>query len=197
MVSIAQQQFPQISNPLVDLRSGQIQQTWLQLLIALWKRTGGGPGTDPDQIVLQALLEGNEDAPEKNIWDSQLFDSLPEGDVDQSLINKILALTDPVDANSKLLKTVEFTGTGDINILPVTDLLLINKTVGGATTVHFTNQTLLNKEYTIKDAKGDAAVNNITLVADFGTIDGAASFVITAPYEAQTVVRYGNNLNLI
>ena len=38
------QGFPQIASPLVDASSGRIQQAWLQLLIALWNRTGGGPG---------------------------------------------------------------------------------------------------------------------------------------------------------
>lgn len=39
-----QQGFPQISSPLVDLRTGIVSQTWLQLLISLWNRTGGQQG---------------------------------------------------------------------------------------------------------------------------------------------------------
>lgn len=39
-----QQGFPNINSPLVDARTGQINQTWLQFLISLWTRTGGGPG---------------------------------------------------------------------------------------------------------------------------------------------------------
>lgn len=40
-----QQAFPQIGEPFVD-KGGIIQQTWLQLLIALWNRTGQAPGID-------------------------------------------------------------------------------------------------------------------------------------------------------
>ncbi len=41
-----QQGFPQISAPFVD-NSGKILQVWLQLLITLWNRTGGGSGGQP------------------------------------------------------------------------------------------------------------------------------------------------------
>lgn len=40
----AQQGFPKVTAPFV-FADGRIQQAWLQLLIALWNRTGGGPGT--------------------------------------------------------------------------------------------------------------------------------------------------------
>ena len=39
------QGFPQIGSPFVELHAGRIQQAWLQLLISLWNRTGGGPGS--------------------------------------------------------------------------------------------------------------------------------------------------------
>lgn len=41
------QGFPQISAPFVDPSTGQIHQTWLQLLIALFNRTGGAGGLTP------------------------------------------------------------------------------------------------------------------------------------------------------
>lgn len=44
MVQSNQQGFPQITAPLVDPNTGNIQQVWLQLLINLWNRTGGGSG---------------------------------------------------------------------------------------------------------------------------------------------------------
>ncbi len=43
VLGAVQQGFPNVSLPLTDDK-GQIQQAWLQLLIALWKRTGDGPG---------------------------------------------------------------------------------------------------------------------------------------------------------
>jgi hypothetical protein len=39
------QGFPKVSEPIVDPKSGLINQTWLQLLITLWNRTGGPSGS--------------------------------------------------------------------------------------------------------------------------------------------------------
>lgn len=52
------QGFPQIGLPLVS-QNGTITQTWLQLLISLWQRTGGGQGggfapTDGTYVVQQS-----------------------------------------------------------------------------------------------------------------------------------------------
>jgi hypothetical protein len=41
------QGFPQISAPFVDPGTGQINQTWLQLLISMFQRTGGASGGLP------------------------------------------------------------------------------------------------------------------------------------------------------
>lgn len=48
------QGFPQISAPFV-METGQINQTWLQLLINLWQRTGGGKGSEPNPVATVAL----------------------------------------------------------------------------------------------------------------------------------------------
>lgn len=50
-MSFTQQGFPKKSAPFVDIKSGIINQTWYQLLIALWVRTGGGKGGEPDPIA--------------------------------------------------------------------------------------------------------------------------------------------------
>lgn len=44
------QGFPQISAPFCDPDTGQINQTWLQLLISLFGRTGGNAGNLPGPI---------------------------------------------------------------------------------------------------------------------------------------------------
>lgn len=46
------QGFPQISAPFVDINNGQINQTWLQLLISLFQRTGGSGGGLPAPFAL-------------------------------------------------------------------------------------------------------------------------------------------------
>lgn len=58
---IIQQSFPQVSAPLVDPNSGKITQTWLQLLITLFNRTGQSQGntiTDPTIIAIMADEDG-------------------------------------------------------------------------------------------------------------------------------------------
>lgn len=58
MTTRTDQGFPKLSEPIVDPKSGLINQTWLQLLITLWNRTGGPSGStdrfETDQI--QAAL---------------------------------------------------------------------------------------------------------------------------------------------
>lgn len=52
-----EQDFPPVPGPFVSTESGQIQEPWRFLLIALWKRTGGSGGV----IDLQAALDGLSD----------------------------------------------------------------------------------------------------------------------------------------
>lgn len=49
MAATNEQGFPLTSYPFVD-SNGKIQQVWQQLLIALWNRTGGGKGSQPNPI---------------------------------------------------------------------------------------------------------------------------------------------------
>jgi|ERR1700742_1927490 len=58
VVTTQQQGFPQIGAPLVNPTNGIINQTWLQLLIALWNRTGGasGGGGGDEQILTSLAL---------------------------------------------------------------------------------------------------------------------------------------------
>ena len=75
------------------------------------------------------------------------------------------------------------------------DVLVINKSSGSATTVNVTPSALMaNKVYTVKDGKGDAGTNNITITPASGTIDGAASYVVNTHYRALTFYSDGTNL---
>lgn len=57
-------------------------------------------------------------------------------------------------------------------------LVVINKTTGSPTTVTLEANPAAGTQHQIKDGKGDAATNKITVTPASGTIDGAASFVI-------------------
>ena len=54
--------FPSVNSPFVN-ENGTIQQGWLQLLMALWQRTGSGGGTAGDQATFQALALESPDDP--------------------------------------------------------------------------------------------------------------------------------------
>lgn len=76
------------------------------------------------------------------------------------------------------------TAAGAVTIVASDDLVVINKTVGAATTVNLPSSPTAGDKYTIKDGKGDAATNNITIFPASGTIDGASTFVIGSNYGA-------------
>lgn len=66
--------------------------------------------------------------------------------------------------------------------------LLINKTVGGATTVNLKTPAL-GLNVLIKDMKGDAGSNNITLDAGSGKlINGQQTLVMNANYSATLLI---------
>lgn len=67
----------------------------------------------------------------------------------------------------------------------------INKTVAGAITINLPNAPFIEETHTIKDMKGDAAANNITIQGNGANINGSASATISANYGYRTVVYTG------
>jgi len=84
------------------------------------------------------------------------------------------------------------TAAGAVTVSATTDFFVcINKTVGAATTVNLPSSPATGLYYKIKDCKGDAATNNITVTPAAGTIDGGATAVINSPYAAIDVIYNG------
>jgi hypothetical protein len=77
------------------------------------------------------------------------------------------------------------------------DVIVINKTVAGATAVTLPATPTAGDQYTIKDGKGDAAGNNITVSPTAGNIDGAATNVINSNYGFRTYIYNGTEWNVI
>jgi hypothetical protein len=50
--------------------------------------------------------------------------------------------------------------------------------------VNLPSSPVAGDTYTVKDGKGDAETNNITLTPASGNIDGAASYVMNKPYQS-------------
>lgn len=79
-----------------------------------------------------------------------------------------------------------------ITILPDDNIILINKTVAGPTLVTLPlsdNGICATRNLIIKDVKGDAATNNITVIPASGLIDGQISVLLNNNYQSYTFIR--------
>lgn len=88
------------------------------------------------------------------------------------------------------------TAAGAVTVSATDDVVVVNKTVGAATTVNLP-AGVTGRRYTIKDGKGDAAANNITITPAAGNIDGAATLVINTNYGRATVAYNGTQWNQV
>lgn len=89
------------------------------------------------------------------------------------------------------------TAAGDVTISATTDsVVVINKTIGAATAVHLPPTPVAGLSYTVKDGKGDANSNNITVTPASGTVDGASSFIIDVNYQTATFMYNGTQWNV-
>jgi hypothetical protein len=76
------------------------------------------------------------------------------------------------------------TAAGAITVATTDYIICVKKTVGAATTVNLPASPSAGDQYVIKDCKGDANTNNITVTPNAGNIDGAATYVITIPRQS-------------
>lgn len=90
------------------------------------------------------------------------------------------------------LNTRFVTSSGTVFISDTDHIVMINKLVGEPTPVilptdftSFCGQRIIS----IKDMKGDAATNNITIMASSGLIDGQSSVLINNNYQSYTFIR--------
>lgn len=88
------------------------------------------------------------------------------------------------------------TAAGAVTVALTDYIVVVNKTIGAATVVNLPAGTA-NQHYVIKDGKGDAGANNITITPAAGTIDGAATLVLVANYASAELVYNGTQWNVI
>lgn len=86
---------------------------------------------------------------------------------------------------------------GAVTVAAYENTVVVNKTTGAATTVNLFASPMTGKRVTIKDGKGDAATNNITVTPAAGNIDGAANSVINTNYGSRTFIYNGTQWNVI
>jgi hypothetical protein len=85
------------------------------------------------------------------------------------------------------------TASGAVTVSATTDYLIcVNKTSGAATTVNLPATPATGLTFLIKDCKGDAATNNITLTPAAGNIDGSSTYVMNTNYQSVAVTYSGS-----
>jgi hypothetical protein len=86
--------------------------------------------------------------------------------------------------------------TGTTYAASVNDyIIVIDKITGSATAVNLPATPNTGQVLIIKDGKGDAATNNITITPAAGTIDGATSVVLSTAYAVSRLVYNGTQWN--
>lgn len=80
------------------------------------------------------------------------------------------------------------------SIVMTTNILVVDKATGSATAVTLpASPEAFTLTYTVKDGKGDAATNNITITPSSGSIDNISSAVINVGFAALSFVFDGTN----
>jgi hypothetical protein len=90
-----------------------------------------------------------------------------------------------------------FTGTGNVTMAAGQKVAVVNKGTGAATTVTLPPSPVTWQLATVKDGKGDAGTNNITIQPASGNIDGQASVVIKNNYGSMQFLYNGTQWNSI
>jgi hypothetical protein len=86
--------------------------------------------------------------------------------------------------------------TANYTVLAANNIVVVNKSTGSATTITLPTGPATGQIHIIKDGKGDAATNNITIQGNGKNIDGAASRVVSFNYGAVSLVYNGTQWNV-
>lgn len=169
--SLLLRQYDLLGQVQVTLNKRSLKLSALSLLVGA--PSSGGSGVDSFNSRTGAVVPADGDYSADLI--SYDDSAVPNFDV--------LNVQEAIDA-IKLVPPVIVTAAGDYTITATDRIVCINKTVGAATAVNLPSATGTGRTIDLKDAKGDADVNNITVSGDGQTIDGAASLVLVTAYAA-------------
>jgi hypothetical protein len=84
------------------------------------------------------------------------------------------------------------TASGAVTATLTDQVIIINKTTGAATAVALPASPATGMTLTIKDGKGDAGTNNITITPNTGLIDAGATAIISTNYAALNLCYSGS-----
>jgi hypothetical protein len=103
-------------------------------------------------------------------------------------------LSDCGTANTIIPVSVTTTGTS-ITLTPSSYFVVINKAVGSPTTVLLLATPATGQTVIIKDGKGDAGINNITINGNGKLIDGFTTFVLNQGHQSINLTFNGTQWN--
>jgi hypothetical protein len=86
--------------------------------------------------------------------------------------------------------------TADYTALTSDNIVVVNRSTGSATTITLPASPTSGEIKIIKDGKGDAATNNITIQGNGKNIDGTATQVINVNYGAFSLAYNGTQWNV-
>lgn len=89
------------------------------------------------------------------------------------------------------------TASGAVTVTQYDDVVIVNKGTGAATTANLEASPRAGAYHCIKDGKGDANVNNITVTPAAGNIDGSSTDVINTAYGVACFLYNGTQWNVI
>jgi hypothetical protein len=86
--------------------------------------------------------------------------------------------------------------SGAIAAATTDDIIVVNKTVGAASALSLFASPATGVCVTVKDGKGDANTNNITITPAAGNIDGSGTFVMNQNYQSNQLCYNGTQWNV-
>ena len=89
------------------------------------------------------------------------------------------------------------TSAGNYDVTSSDMVVVINKASGAATTVNLPDSPSTGRLVIVKDGKGDAGSNNITIDGQSKDIDGAGTIAISSNYGVSRVVYNGTQWNVV
>lgn len=98
---------------------------------------------------------------------------------------------DPASDTDELPEHVRLALTTPVTALPGQETIVVNLTVAGPSSVVLAAAAKIGQIVTVIDGKGDAATNNVTITVASGTINGAASLVLSTNRQHARLVKIG------
>jgi phosphopantothenate synthetase len=89
------------------------------------------------------------------------------------------------------------TVAGPVTVLSTDQVVVVNKAAGEATLVNLFAFPATGTRIVIKDGRGDAATNPLTIVPAMGTIDGIATYAMNVDRQSTTLFYSGAEWEVI